>query len=427
MGRKRSHEKLVSKDQVTPGISFPSSRSGYGDGPSANLHRNRLLKLTQQLRSKAQKLGFNLCRVTLAELPTGIEKKLDAWIASGAHGEMTWLAESAERRADPRHLWPDAKTIVMLGMNYGPEVNPLATLAKKEIGTISVYARHRDYHNVLKGRLKELASFLTKNVGPNHVKVFVDTAPLMEKPLAQAAGLGWQGKHSNLVSREFGSWLFLGAILTDLELTIDDPEIDHCGQCQQCLDACPTQAFVKPYWLDARRCISYLTIELKGSIPLELRNAIGNRIYGCDDCLAVCPWNKFAQIASELKLKARPELEAPPLDELVELDETAFRSFFSGSPIKRIGHTRFLRNVLIAIGNSGKVEFSSLIERRLTDTNPLIRGSAIWAMGQLNRERLVTLSASLIQIEYDPHVRLEWEQALGCLDELLPSNMKDNA
>ncbi len=340
---------------------------------------------------------------------------------------MTWLADSAERRADPRHLWPDAKTIVMLGMNYGPETDPLVTIAKKEIGTISVYARHRDYHNVLKGRLKELASFLTKNVGPNHIKVFVDTAPLMEKPLAQAAGIGWQGKHTNLVSRDFGSWLFLGAILTDLELIIDDPEIDHCGQCTQCLDACPTQAFIKPYWLDARRCISYLTIELKGSIPFELRNAIGNRIYGCDDCLAVCPWNKFAQTTSELKLKARPDLTAPPLDELVKLDETAFRSFFSGSPIKRIGHTRFLRNVLIAIGNSEKTEFSSLIERRLTDTNPLIRGAAIWAMGQVNLERLVTLSPPLIQTEYDANVRLEWTQALGCLDEFFPSNMKDNA
>ena len=267
---------------------------------------------------------------------------------------MIWMAETLERRTDPRKLMGDAKSIIMLGLNYGPAEDPLAALSRPATGAISVYARHRDYHDVIKGKLKELAAFLVVAARPEKadVKVFVDTAPLLEKPLAARAGLGWQGKHTNLVSRDFGSWLFLGAILTNFELPPDEPESDHCGQCRACLDACPTNAFPAPYQLDARRCISYLTIEHKGPIPHEFRNAIGNRIYGCDDCLAVCPWNKFASQGREAKLAARADLDAPPLAELARLDDASFRALFAGSPIKRIGRARFVRNVMIAIGNS---------------------------------------------------------------------------
>ena len=263
---------------------------------------------------------------------------------------MAWMGETFERRVDPRALMGEARSIVMLGLNYGPEADPLSVLGRPEAGAISVYARGRDYHDVVKGKLKRLAAFLVSEARPDEadVKVFVDTAPLMEKPLAARAGLGWQGKHTNLVSREFGSWLFLGAILTDLELPPDPPEADHCGHCRACLDVCPTKAFPAPYQIDARRCISYLTIEHKGPIPRALRSAIGNRIYGCDDCLAVCPWNKFAHAGREAKLAARDDLDSPPLAELARLDDASFRALFAGSPIKRIGRARFLRNVLIA-------------------------------------------------------------------------------
>jgi len=296
---------------------------------------------------------------------------------------MEWMATTAERRAAPRALWPEARSIVMLGANYAPDADPLAELAQRDCGVVSAYARRRDYHDVLKGRLKLLAAFLLSHSGGGDAKVFVDTAPVMEKPLAQAAGLGWQGKNSNLVSREFGSWLFLGAIFTDLPLEADAPETDHCGDCRRCLDVCPTNAFFAPYRLDARRCIAYLTIEHKGPIAREFREAIGNRIFGCDDCLAVCPWNKFAQSVKDLKLAARNELCAMPLAELAALDDAAFRSLFAFTPVKRLGSARFLRNVAIAIGNSGDPFLARMAARLTVHDSPLVRGAAVWALGRL--------------------------------------------
>src|SRR5580704_18209 len=324
---------------------------------------------------------------------------------------MTWMAETFERRTDPCKLMVDAKSIVMLGLNYGPEADPLAAPSRPEAGVISVYARHGDYHDVLKGKLKELAAFLVAAARPEKadVKVFVDTAPLVEKPLAERAGLGWQGKHTNLVSREFGSWLFLGAILTNLELPPDRPESDHCGQCRACLDVCPTGAFPAPYRLDARRCISYLTIEHQGPIPRELRPAIGNRIYGCDDCLAVCPWNKFASEGREAKLAARADLNAPPLAELACLDDASFRSLFAGGPIKRIGRARFVRNVMIAIGNSNDRALAKVAVDRLDDDSSLVRGAAIWALARLTSRKEFSSFASIrLRWEIDGAVIEEW-------------------
>jgi epoxyqueuosine reductase len=329
---------------------------------------------------------------------------------------MSWMAETFGRRVDPRRLMPDAVSVVVLGLNYGPEEDPLAALARPEVGSISVYARHRDYHDVLKGKLKQLAAFLIAAARPERadVKVFVDTAPLMEKPLAVRAGLGWQGKHTNLVSREFGSWLFLGAILTDLELPPDPPESDHCGQCRACLDACPTNAFPAPYRLDARRCISYLTIEHEGPIPREFRAAVGNRIYGCDDCLAVCPWNKFASVGREAKLAARDDLDAPPLAELARLDDASFRLLFAGGPIKRVGRARFVRNVMIAIGNSNDRALAAVAEERLEDESPLVRGAAVWALARLTaQEDLSSFAAESLRRERDPAVIDEWRDALA--------------
>jgi epoxyqueuosine reductase len=329
---------------------------------------------------------------------------------------MTWMAETFERRANPRKLMPDARSVVMLGLNYGPQVDPMAALGRPDVGAISVYARHRDYHDVIKGKLKELASFLVGAARPEKtdVKVFVDTAPLLEKPLAQRAGLGWQGKHTNLVSREFGSWLFLGAILTNLDLPPDAAESDHCGQCRACLDTCPTGAFPAPYQLDARRCISYLTIEHEGPIPREFRPAIGNRIYGCDDCLAVCPWNKFASEGREAKLKARADLNAPPLAELARLDDASFRALFAGGPIKRIGRARFVRNVLIAIGNSKDRALARVAEERLRDESPLVRGAAVWALARLtSRQELSSFATGNLRRERDAAVIEEWRDALA--------------
>jgi epoxyqueuosine reductase len=329
---------------------------------------------------------------------------------------MTWMAETFERRADPRKLMADASSVVMLGLNYGPSGDPLEALGQPDAGAISVYARHRDYHDVLKGKLKELASFLIAAARPERadVKVFVDTAPLLEKPLAQRAGLGWQGKHTNLVSREFGSWLFLGAILTDLELAPDPSETDHCGQCRACLDACPTAAFPAPYRLDARRCISYLTIEHEGPIPREFRPAMGNRIYGCDDCLAACPWNKFASVGREAKLAARADLDAPPLAELARLDDASFRSRFAGGPIKRIGRARFVRNVLIAVGNSNDRALGALAVERLGDESALARGAAIWALARLiSRDEFSAFASKALGEEHDATVIEEWRDALA--------------
>jgi epoxyqueuosine reductase len=329
---------------------------------------------------------------------------------------MTWMAETFERRADPRKLMADARSVVVLGLNYGPSGDPLEALGHPDAGAISVYARHRDYHDVLKGKLKELASFLVAAARPKRadVKVFVDTAPVLEKPLAQRAGVGWQGKHTNLVSREFGSWLFLGAILTDLELPPDPPETDHCGQCRACLEACPTAAFPAPYRLDARRCISYLTIEHEGPIPREFRPAMGNRIYGCDDCLAACPWNKFASVGREAKLAARADLEAPPLADLARLDDASFRSRFAGGPIKRIGRARFVRNVMIAVGNSNDRALAALAVERLDDESALVRGAAIWALARLiSRDEFSAFASKALRKERDAAVIEEWRDALA--------------
>ena len=312
---------------------------------------------------------------------------LKAFLADGAHGEMDWMARHPDRRANPQVLWPEVRTIVMLGIDYGPTDDPLAILQEPSRGGISVYAQGDDYHDVIKPRLKHLGGWLIEQAGGD-IKVFVDTAAVMEKPLAQAAGLGWQGKHTNLVSREHGSWLFLGALFTTLELPPDVAEDDHCGSCRACLDVCPTAAFPAPYRLDARRCISYLTIEHKGPIPSELRPLLGNRIYGCDDCLAVCPWNKFAQAGHEAKLAARDALRAPKLSELARLDDAGFRALFTKSAVKRIGRARFVRNVLIAIGNSGDATLTGAAEGLLDDPSPLVRGAAIWALGRLDRSRL---------------------------------------
>lgn len=325
---------------------------------------------------------------------------------------MGWLAANAERRRNPRALWPDVRAIIIVGVNYGPSVDPRTALARRDRGAISVYAQGDDYHDVIKTKLKALARWLLANAG-GEVKVFVDTAAVMEKPLAAAAGIGWQGKHTNLVSRRFGSWLFLGAIFSNRELPADPPERDHCGRCRACLDICPTGAFPAPYQLDARRCISYLTIEHKGPIPRALRPAVGNRIYGCDDCLAVCPWNKFAVVGRETRLTARSELGSPLLAELVALDDAAFRALFRKSAVKRIGRDRFVRNVLIAIGNSGDAGLVDKAMARLGDASPLVRGAAIWALSRLiPAEVFGELAQARSPAEADIGVREEWQSVL---------------
>ena len=365
--------------------------------------------LISELRQRAHSLGFDAFGITTANARPDLGKKLGAALAAGWHGDMEWMSETSERRASPPALWPEARSVIMLGVNYGPDSDPLAELAKKSIGNISVYARNRDYHDIIKGRLKELAGLLSRRTGAE-VKVFVDTAPVMEKPLAQAAGLGWQGKHTVLVSRTFGSWLFLGAIFTSADLPASEPHAESCGSCRRCLDICPTNAFPAPFQLDARRCLAYLNIEHKGPIPREFRSAMGNRIYGCDDCLAVCPWNKFASQTREAKLVARDEFREPSLGELLALDDAAFRALFAGSPVKRIGHARFLRNVLIAAGNSGDGSLVPAIEARLSDSEPLVRGAAVWAVAQLaDPVRLAALAIAFSAKEGDPTVRSEWD------------------
>ena len=334
------------------------------------------------IRRKAAELGFDACGFTGVTQTWPAGERLMAFIETGRHGDMTWMETTAERRRRPTHLWPAARTAIVLGMNYGPDHDPLEILSHRSLGAISVYAQGRDYHDLIKGRLKQLASEVHRALG-GAVKVFVDTAPLMEKPLAAQAGLGWQGKHTNLVSRSHGSWLFLGAILTEAELSPDAPSADHCGACRACLDICPTQAFPAPYQLDARDCLSYLTIEHHGPIPERYREPLGNRIYGCDDCLAVCPWNKFAQTAHAAGLKARDALRAPTLADLVALDDAAFRALFSANPIKRIGRNRFVRNVLYAIGNSGNLSLTAAAAARLDDGDETVRDAALWALGKL--------------------------------------------
>ncbi len=362
-----------------------------------------------QIRAKARELGFDAVRFARAETSAAAKQQFAAYLADGRHGDMAWMSDTAARRADPQVLWPDARTAIMLAMNYGPDSDPRELQAHTDRAAISVYARNKDYHDIIKKRLKRLASWLATESGAE-VKVFVDTAPVLEKPLAESSGLGWQGKHTNLVSREFGSWLFLGEVFTTLDYEPDAPEQDHCGSCRACLDVCPTGAFTGTREIDARRCISYLTIEHKGPIPAELRPLMGNRIYGCDDCLAVCPWNKFAVTTSEPGFLPRSELSSPLLTDLARLDDAGFRAKFSGSPIKRIGRDRFIRNVLIAVGNSGRRELSELPAALLADSSALVRGAAVWALRRLcDAAAWDAAVASHRSAERDSDVLQEWD------------------
>ena len=370
-------------------------------------------RLRDFLSLEARRLGFDVVAVTTPGRTPLASDRLAEFVEKKRHGSMEWMAETAGRRGDPRALWPEVRSVIMLAMNYGPDHNPLDLLGRRDRAAISVYARHRDYHDVIKGKLKELAQKFASRSGAD-VKVFVDTAPVMEKPLAEAAGMGWQGKHTNLVSREFGSWLFLASIFTTAELVPDDPDPrGQCGSCRACLDICPTNAFPAPYQIDARRCISYLTIENKGPIPREFREAIGNRIYGCDDCLAACPWNKFAQRASEAKLVAREDLREPKIADLLTLDDASFRALFSGSPVKRIGRDRFVRNVLVAAGNSGEPSLAASVRMLTHDPSPLVRGAAAWALPRLTHAQEARAALEAMRAaERDPDVLGEINAAM---------------
>ena len=364
--------------------------------------------LRDVIRARAQDLGFSACRFASAAEPWSAGERLAHFVEAGRHGDMGWLETTLERRAHPTSMWADARTAIVLGVNYGPDHDPLPEMADASAGYVSVYARGDDYHELIKGRLKQLAGQVAARTGAE-VKVFVDTAPLMEKPLAQRAGLGWQGKHTNLLSRDHGNWLFLGVILSAAEVEPDAAEEEHCGSCTACLDACPTKAFPAPFQLDARRCLSYLTIEFAGPWPVEFRTATGSRIYGCDDCLAVCPWNKFASASSEARLMARDSLVSPRLSDLAALDDTAFRALFSKSPIKRIGRDRFIRNVLYAIANSENGDLVQAAVSLLDDPAPLVRGAAVWAVGRLVEPgQFALLRNERRETETDPEVIEEW-------------------
>ena len=362
------------------------------------------------VRHKAQKLGFDAVGFAPGHLPNEIQQHLQRFLELQYHGTMGWMEEKAKIRSSPHHLWPEVRSVIVLGMNYGPDHNPLDDLTQKNKGMISVYARNRDYHDILKGRLKQLAGQIVSQLG-GEVKVFVDTAPVMEKALANLSGIGWQGKHTCLVSREHGSWLFLGIIYSTLDISPDKPEPDHCGSCSACIDICPTNAFPEPGKIDARRCISYLTIEHKGHIPAEFRKAMGNRIYGCDDCLAICPWNKFASEAQEAGFHAREALNLPDLADLLQLNDDKFRKLFAASPIKRIGRDRFIRNVLIAAGNSGAQDLISHIIPHLTDPAPTVRAMAVWALGQLAPHELSRYQQQQHK-ETEEGVLKEWQRAI---------------
>lgn len=378
---------------------------------SAVLEPDAAAGLPAAIRERAAALGFDAVGVTRPALPDGRREALRAFVAMGRHGDMDWLAKNLDRREGPEGLWPETRSVITLGTSYAPAGTPLADLEQRTAGTIAVYARRRDYHDVIKKRLKALARWLAEDHGAA-VKVFVDTAPVLEKPLAERGGIGWQGKHTNLVSRRHGSWLLLGEIFTDLDLPADAPESDHCGSCRRCLEVCPTDAFPKPYQLDARRCISYLTIEHKGHIAQEFRAAIGNRVFGCDDCLAVCPWNRFASEARDTALAVRDDLETPPLAELAALDEQAFRQRFAGTPVKRTGRERFVRNVLIAIGNSDDATLAAAARPHLRDPSPLIRAMAVWALSRLlPAADLDALRSRHLPGETDDAVAAEWRPA----------------
>jgi len=369
---------------------------------------NQDKSLPALLRDKAAELGFAACGIASAEAIPHAADRLKAWLAEGAHAGMIWMEARADQRAAPKALWPEVKSVIALGMSYAPMVDPFALAEAPDHGRISVYAQGGDYHDVVKRALKALARWLVETAGGD-VKVFVDTAPVMEKPLAHAAGLGWQGKHTNLVSRDAGSWLFLGAIYTTLDLVPDRPGVDHCGSCTACQIACPTDAFPAPYQLDARRCISYLTIEHQGAIPLEFRRGIGNRIYGCDDCLAVCPWNKFAETAQAHRaFLPRAELVAPSLADLLALNDADFRQVFAGSPIKRIGRHRMVRNACIAAGNSDEPALIPAVVGLIDDPDGSVRGAAIWALLRLAPDRWVMERAVRLSTELDESVRKEW-------------------
>lgn len=357
---------------------------------------------------EAREAGFDAVGFAAVDGIGAAGQRLARFLAEGRHGDMHWMQETAARRQDPRALWPDARSAVMLGISYAPERDPMEVLAERSRGAISCYAQGKDYHDIVKAKLKHVARRLAGASGAE-VKVFVDTAPLMEKPLAAAAGLGWQGKHTNLVSRSHGSWLFLGAILSAAELPPDTPEADHCGSCSRCIDACPTAAIGPAYTLDPRRCIAYLTIEHQGHIAREWRTAIGNRVFGCDDCLAVCPWNKFAAASREARFHARAETDAPGLAELLDLDDARFRARFAGTPVKRTGRDRFIRNVLIAAGNSGDVALAPAVSRLASDVSPLVRAMVAWALPRLSPSEAARIREEALAREEDPAVRGEWE------------------
>ena len=371
---------------------------------------DRRADIRAEIRGQALQEGFDVVRFAVANAAPQSGERLAAFLAQERHGSMDWMQKNADRRADPKTLWPEAKTAIMLGVNYGPRSDRFDKDIPPDRAAISVYAQGDDYHDVIKGALKRFGHFIADKYAAD-VKVFIDTAPVMEKPLAQTSGVGWQGKHTNLVSRLYGSWLFLGSVFTTLELSPDEAEVDHCGGCHRCLDVCPTNAFPAPYELDARRCISYLTIEHKGHIPAEFREPMGNRIYGCDDCLAVCPWNKFASLARDIRLRARAELVQPKLSELAKLNDAEFREIFRGSPIKRIGRDRFVRNVLIAIGNAGDAKLLPNVEELLDDPSPLVRAMAVWALHRLAPERAKALAHERHAAEMDDAVRAEWTTA----------------
>ncbi|HEU0045743.1 tRNA epoxyqueuosine(34) reductase QueG [Sphingomonas sp.] len=370
--------------------------------------------LGQRIKAKAAELGFAACGIAHADAAPLAGERLRQWLAEGRHGDMIWMEERAHHRVSPAALWPEVRSVISLGMSYAPADDPLRLADEGGVGRISVYAQGSDYHDLIKRQLKALGRWLAQDAGCE-LKVFVDTAPVMEKPLAEAAGLGWQGKHSNLVSREHGSWLFLGAIYTTLDLQPDLPGRDSCGSCDACQRACPTEAFPAPYRLDARRCISYLTIEHAGPIPVPFRRAIGNRIYGCDDCLAVCPWNKFAAAArAQLAFHPRAELAAPMLADLLALDDAGFRQVFAGSPIKRIGRDRFVRNVLVAAANSGDPALAEPVRALLDDPAAVVRGAAAWALGRLDPPLWERDRSARLSVEADEQVRAEWATPPGC-------------